>query len=110
MKKVLITLMFLIVTVNSFASGSVLLNGKTIKTKQDLHKILAKDLHFPKFYGNNLDALFDTLVVDVSGETIIKLKFIDIMKKRLGTEYVDTLIETLSEAADENAKVIIVFE
>ena len=32
-----------------------------IRTKEDLHRIFQEALHFPAWYGNNLDALHDCL-------------------------------------------------
>lgn len=32
-----------------------------IRTKEELHRILAETLHFPAHYGVNLDALYDCL-------------------------------------------------
>ncbi len=44
-----------------------------IHTTADLHRILAETLHFPAYYGNNLDALFDCLT-DISEKTHLILK------------------------------------
>ena len=32
-----------------------------IRTREDLHRIFAETLHFPAWYGSNLDALYDQL-------------------------------------------------
>jgi RNAse (barnase) inhibitor barstar len=44
-----------------------------IHSKQELHRILAEILHFPAYYGNNLDALYDCLT-DISENTHLILQ------------------------------------
>ena len=39
----------------------VLLDGEKIKSSADMHRAFKKALHFPDWYGNNLDALNDML-------------------------------------------------
>ena len=39
----------------------ITLDCKDIKTAERLHQELAQALHFPDYYGKNLDALFDCL-------------------------------------------------
>lgn len=39
----------------------VTLDCSACQTPADLHTALARSLHFPDWYGNNLDALFDCL-------------------------------------------------
>ncbi len=39
----------------------LLLNGNDFKTMDDLHEYIKCKLHFPEYYGKNLDALFDSL-------------------------------------------------
>ncbi|WP_047153092.1 barstar family protein [Aneurinibacillus tyrosinisolvens] len=39
----------------------IVLEGKEIHTKEDLHAVLKMKLQFPDYYGENLDALWDCL-------------------------------------------------
>ena len=39
----------------------LILNGKEIRTQEELHRCFAITLNFPEWYGGNLDALFDCL-------------------------------------------------
>ena len=39
----------------------VVLDGSTIQSMEDFHKLMATELKFPAYYGNNLDALWDML-------------------------------------------------
>ena len=38
-----------------------ILDFSKVKRWQDIHKVIKKDLHFPGYYGENLDALWDCL-------------------------------------------------
>lgn len=33
----------------------------SVTNREELHNLLAQSLHFPEYYGRNLDALFDLL-------------------------------------------------
>lgn len=50
----------------------VFLDGRTLQTPEQAHRLLAQELAFPEWYGGNLDALFDCLT-DLSEETCITL-------------------------------------
>ena len=39
----------------------IILNGAQLSTREEMHAYLAKMLHLPAYYGNNLDALHDCL-------------------------------------------------
>ncbi len=41
--------------------SSVILDGATLNTFDKFHKTIAQLLHFPDYYGNNLDALDEVL-------------------------------------------------
>lgn len=110
MKKLIFSILFMCLSFGVYASGSVLINGKQIKSKEEVHTILAKGLNFPKYYGKNFDALYDLLITDVSGESIIKIKNANLLKIKLGAEFVQELIETIGQASEENPRVILLLE
>lgn len=92
------------------ASGSVLINGKEIKTRDQLHTIMAKQLNFPGSYGKNLDALYDVLSTDFSGDNIIKIKHVNLLKAKLGVDYINGFIEAIMDASEDNPRIILVLE
>lgn len=50
----------------------------TVRTREDLHKLLRESLGFPEWYGNNLDALYDCLT-DCTGKVrILNWETVDI--------------------------------
>lgn len=110
MKKLSFTLILFIISMNVFSSGTVSINGKNIKSKEELHVLLAKNLDFPKMYGKNMDSLYDVLLTDFSGESVIKVKNMNIFKARFGTEFTQSFLEVISDAAAENHRIILVLE
>lgn len=57
------------------------LNGKTIRSLDDLYDQLSKRLSLPKHFGRNLDALWDVLSTDVEGPFEITWRHADSSKK-----------------------------
>lgn len=92
------------------ASGSVLIDGKEIKTKDQLHAIIAKNLNFPTYYGKNLDALNEILSSDFTGDSIVKIKHVNLLKAKIGSEYIEAMIQVIMDAAEDNPRLILVIE
>jgi len=76
----------------------IILDGKKIKTKDELF-IFFKD-YFQDLYGNNLDALFDTLSYH-KGKLIIKIINYQDLKNNLG-DYVLKLENLFLDLKDIN--------
>lgn len=110
LKKALLALGGILLSFQVMASGSVLINGKEIKTREQLHAIFAKQLNFHQFYGKTLDSLYDNLSSDYSGESVIKIKHVNLLKAKLGTEYIDGMIQAIMDAAEDNPRIILVLE
>ena len=77
---------------------SIFLNGKHMKTKEGAHAYLKRRLHFPSYYGNNLDALYDLLTAWVQGEIVIKNA--NALVANLG-DYGVSMLETFRDADQE---------
>lgn len=92
------------------ASGSVLIDGKEIKTKDQLHNIIAKNLNFPHYYGKNLEALYEVLSSDFTGDSIVKIKHVNLLKAKIGSDYIESMIQVIMDAADDNPHLILVIE
>ncbi len=106
----MLILLTMIISMHSFASGTAVVNGNEIRTKEQLHNVLQKSLDFPKYYGRTLDSLFDVLSTDYSGETIIRLQNVSILKKRLGKEYVEDFFQVIADASEVNPRIILMIE
>ncbi len=97
-------------TFQVMASGSVLIDGKEIKNREQLHVVLAKNLNFPRIYGKNLDSLYEALSADFSGDSIIKIKHVNLLKAKLGSEYIESMIQTIMDVAEDNPHLILLIE
>jgi hypothetical protein len=54
--------------------------------------------------------LYDSLSSDYSGQSIIKIKHVNLLKAKLGSEYIDAMIQAIMDAAEENPHIILVLE
>ena len=43
------------------------LPGKAIRSMEEFYDEIARQLHFPDYFGRNLDALWDVLTTDIEG-------------------------------------------
>lgn len=110
MKKAIVALGGILMSFQLMASGTALINGKEVKSQDHLHTMLAKQLNFPNYYGKNLDALYEILSNDHSGQTIIKIKFLAILKNKIGADYTEALIQAIMDASEDNPKILLVLE
>ena len=67
--------------------------------RDEAHQYIARVMHFPDYYGHNLDALYDCLGEYDETTTIIILNSEELLAN-LG-EYGQRLLETLQQAAEE---------
>ena len=109
-KSVLVVVFSILFSFQAFASGTVLIDGKLIKDREHLHAQFAKDLNFNRYYTKTLDSLYDTLSTDYTGGTIIKIKHVSILKAKLGSEYIEGMVQSIMDAAEDNPRVIMVIE
>ncbi|MBR6080279.1 MAG: barstar family protein [Treponema sp.] len=73
----------------------------TVTNRDELHNLLAQSLHFPEYYGRNLDALFDLLTEPHEMWNLI-FKNTASAKATLG-EYFDHFRQTVLDAEEEIA-------
>ena len=73
----------------------VILDGRRMTTPEETHKYLAGALHFPGYYGGNLDALADCLSELGGGVRVILVNPSD-MREALG-EYAGRLVSVFEE-------------
>jgi len=76
------------------------LNGKTIRSLDELYDQLSSSFSFPNYFGRNLDALWDVLSLDVEGPFEIVWKHADHSRKVLGSDF-DQVMKLLRELEKE---------
>ena len=81
----------------------LILDGEKLTDRESLHDVFADVLHFPDWYGRNLDALFDCLT-DLNEETELVFCNVGLLEEKLGS-YLGLLIKTLGVAAEENPRI-----
>ena len=76
------------------------LDGASLQNRQQLHQEIAKQLCFPRYYGENLDALWDMLS---SWNTPLTITVVNTQRllQQMG-DYGEALLQVLQEAAEEN--------
>ena len=84
----------------------ITIDCKEIHDKAQLHALLADQLHFPDWYGGNLDALFDALTDICEPLEIAVTNFSD-LSERLGS-YAEAFRRVLLRAAAENSNVTVI--
>lgn len=89
------------------AAGISVIDGHKITDKKELHAKLAKDLSFPTYYGNNLDALYDVLVSEKES-MVIKIINPYALQRKLGKKYIEGFFAAISDASDENPRVVLI--
>ena len=76
---------------------TVLLDGKTIRSREEFHTAVKTALCFPAYYGNNLDALMDCLT-DIEAPTTLHIVNFSDMEANLGS-YAAGIRRVLTQAA-----------
>ena len=82
----------------------VCIDCSEIVTREDLHRIFARELSFPAWYGKNLDALHDCLT---SHSGTIRLENWEEAQQRLG-KYGLSAKKAIAAAGLENENLIII--
>ncbi len=86
---------------------TIVLKLTEIKSKEELHALLAEKLNLPEHYGKNLDALHDCLT-DIHDETEVIAEDLDALKEALG-RYGNSFERVLIDSADENENLSVRF-
>lgn len=74
-------------------------------TMTEIHHLLAGELKFPSYYGNNFDALYDCLT-ELSEETKIRL----ILRETDAQKTFQTLKRVLTDAAKDQPNLTVIIE
>ena len=80
-----------------------------ITTLLGLHQYLKKVFRLPDHYGNNMDALWDCLSCCYDESTIIELRNLDFLYKRL-EQATQTMMEVFQDLHNEDGVIITISE
>ena len=81
------------------------LDGRRMDSRQEAHQYLQQTLHFPEYYGKNLDALKDCLLE--MSDTKITLRYSQAMLNSLGS-YGAAMIQVFEDAQAEGTRLIFI--
>ena len=85
-----------------------ILDSGSVGSRETLHRTLAAGLHFPDWYGGNLDALHDCLT-ELAEPTELVIRNSRALAETLGG-YVLPLRRVLADCAAENGLLSVVWE
>ena len=85
------------------------LDFSEIKTVLELHQYLKKVFDLPDYYGNNMDALWDCLSCCYDESTMIELRHLDTLRKRL-EKTAHTMLVVFQDLQEEDGVVIRIIE
>jgi ribonuclease inhibitor len=79
------------------------IDGRQVRTEDDLHRLLARHLDFGPYYGSNLDALWDRLTRDVPRPVGVIWTHWRVSKRNLGAKRFRLICDLLRavEAEDQ---------
>jgi ribonuclease inhibitor len=63
------------------------LPGRSISSLEDLYDQMTRQLHFPDYFGRNLDALWDVLTADLEGPVEIVWEDSTASRKSMGKTF-----------------------
>jgi ribonuclease inhibitor len=78
--------------------------GDEIRTELDFHRVLARQLEFGEYYGWNLAALRDRLLLDVPRPVELIWERSAASKRYLGADLFESICETLREAEAQDRR------
>jgi ribonuclease inhibitor len=79
------------------------IDGKKILSESEFHKEIAEALKFGPYYGNNLNALWDVLTLDVERPIRLLWKDADISRQAMPSKFTQ-IIELLREVEIQDAE------
>lgn len=87
----------------------IVINGKELKSKKEFYQEIREKLEFPEYFGNNLDALHDSLS-EVNDVTVLLLNKAS-LEENLGS-YSERILRVFRDSEKENPglSVKLVFE
>ena len=86
----------------------IILDGRTVDSRETLHQRLSELLHLPVWYGRNLDALHDCLT-ELRESVALRVIHAHALRESLGG-YASNLGHVLYDCERENEKLTVFWE
>ncbi|WP_325150155.1 barstar family protein [Amycolatopsis sp.] len=80
-----------------------MIDGKSVRSEQDVHDQLKRQLDFGPYYGDNLSALWDRLYRDVERPVELLWRDSETSRANLGAELFDTIAKLLNDVMEDDA-------
>ena len=80
---------------------TITINCDAIESMREFHEIMAREFHFPDWYGKNLDALYDCLT-DITEPCTLTFTNVLPWFERLGKDAITT-VRVLQDVSQINA-------
>lgn len=71
----------------------------TIKDGREIYPLIKEALHFPDYFGKNLDALWDCLIDMFGDDNRIEIKGVKTLSKSL-QDYLEEILDVFKEAEE----------
>ena len=81
--------------------NKITIDGTKLATEKDFHQFLKKELEFPDYYGENLDALWDMLTAWIDLPLTVEWKYVAECKRKWGENRVEKILDVFREAEKE---------
>ena len=83
--------------------ADVIIDGAAVTCREELHRVFAKALDFPEWYGGNLDALYD-LLGGVNMPASITIVHSGMMSDEF-SGYMERVLRVILRAAEQNPNI-----
>lgn len=82
------------------------INGHTVHSLEDFYGELTRQLPFPPHFGNNIDALWDVLTVDIAGPVRIIWEHSAASRSAMGDDF-ERVLSVLQAVAKERKDITV---
>lgn len=110
LKMTVVVLASLLLASNALASGTVAINAKELKSREQMLQKIAQQLNIPASHSKTLEGLYNYLSTDFTGRSIIKVKNLNLLRAKLGSDYIDDMVQVMIEASEENPRIVLLLE
>lgn len=83
---------------------NIILNFTNCKYISEIYKVIKKEFDLPEYYGENLDALWDSLDCYCRENLLVQIVGLNTLSKEM-MEYMDEILGVFSNVHEENPNI-----